>query len=94
MNYAVSNIISSIVYGSRFEYSDPQFKEMVNRANENVRIGGSASMRVSNDKSFLDIWKEKSDFSKFCSQVDGLICMNLYAVYEIIRQKLMACINL
>ncbi|XP_062874918.1 cytochrome P450 2K1-like [Trichomycterus rosablanca] len=48
MNYAVSNIISSIVYGSRFEYSDPQFKEMVNRANENVRLGGSASMRIFN----------------------------------------------
>ncbi|KAK3552276.1 hypothetical protein QTP86_007494 [Hemibagrus guttatus] len=50
MNYAVSNIISSIVYGNRFEYSDPQFKEMVNRANENVRIGGSASMRQSGQK--------------------------------------------
>ncbi|KAI4876925.1 hypothetical protein NFI96_030244 [Prochilodus magdalenae] len=48
VNYAVSNIISSIVYGSRFEYSDPQFKEMVKRANENVRIGGSAAIRVYN----------------------------------------------
>ncbi|XP_017344236.1 cytochrome P450 2K4 [Ictalurus punctatus] len=48
VNYAVSNIISSIVYGNRFEYSDLQFKEMVNRANENVRIGGSASMRIFN----------------------------------------------
>ncbi|XP_076838189.1 cytochrome P450 2K1-like [Brachyhypopomus gauderio] len=48
MNYAVSNVISSIVYGDRFEYSDPQFKAMVNRANENVRIGGSASIRLLN----------------------------------------------
>ncbi|XP_022520833.2 cytochrome P450 2K1 [Astyanax mexicanus] len=48
VNNAVSNIISSIVYGSRFEYSDPQFKEMVNRANENVRIGGSAPIRLYN----------------------------------------------
>ncbi|XP_053509135.1 cytochrome P450 2K1 [Ictalurus furcatus] len=48
VNYAVSNIISSIVYGNRFEYSDLQFKEMVNRANENVRIGGSAAMRIFN----------------------------------------------
>ncbi|NP_001073172.1 cytochrome P450 2K19 isoform X1 [Danio rerio] len=44
VNYAVSNIISSIVYGSRFEYTDPQFTEMVDRANENVRVGGSVSM--------------------------------------------------
>ncbi|TRY96431.1 hypothetical protein DNTS_021460 [Danionella cerebrum] len=46
VNYAVSNIISSIVYGSRFEYTDPRFKEMVDRANENVRVGGSKSMWI------------------------------------------------
>ncbi|KAK7168282.1 hypothetical protein R3I94_002361 [Phoxinus phoxinus] len=48
VNYAVSNIISAIVYGSRFEYKDPQFKEMVNRANENIRVSGSASMMLYN----------------------------------------------
>uniref|UniRef100_A0A673MYL8 Cytochrome P450 2K1-like n=2 Tax=Sinocyclocheilus rhinocerous TaxID=307959 RepID=A0A673MYL8_9TELE len=48
VNYAVSNIISSIVYGSRFEYTDPQFTEMVDRANENVRIGGSISIWLYN----------------------------------------------
>ncbi|XP_056091563.1 cytochrome P450 2K1-like [Rhinichthys klamathensis goyatoka] len=48
VNYAVSNIISSIVYGSRFEYTDPQFTEMVDRANENVRVSGSASMMLYN----------------------------------------------
>ncbi len=47
VNYAVSNIISSIVYGSRFEYTDPQFTAMVDRANENVRVGGSISVGVS-----------------------------------------------
>ncbi|XP_052409439.1 cytochrome P450 2K1-like [Carassius gibelio] len=48
VNYAVSNIISSIVYGSRFEYTDPRFTEMVNRANENVRVSGSISMLLYN----------------------------------------------
>ncbi|KAK2916846.1 hypothetical protein Q8A67_001220 [Cirrhinus molitorella] len=48
VNYAVSNIISSIVYGSRFEYTDPEFTQMVDRANENVRIGGSTSMMLYN----------------------------------------------
>ncbi|KAK9978497.1 hypothetical protein ABG768_020246 [Culter alburnus] len=48
VNYAVSNIISSIVYGSRFEYTDPRFTEMVDRANENVRVGGSATMMLYN----------------------------------------------
>ncbi|XP_067237353.1 cytochrome P450 2K1-like isoform X2 [Chanodichthys erythropterus] len=48
VNYAVSNIISSIVYGSRFEYTDPRFTEMVDKANENIRISGSASMMLYN----------------------------------------------
>ncbi|XP_052410808.1 cytochrome P450 2K1-like isoform X2 [Carassius gibelio] len=48
VNYAVSNIISSIVYGSRFEYTDPRFTETVNRANENVRISGSISILLYN----------------------------------------------
>ncbi|XP_073681349.1 cytochrome P450 2K1-like [Garra rufa] len=48
VNYAVSNIISSIVYGSRFEYTDPEFTEMVDRANENVRVAGSTSMMLYN----------------------------------------------
>uniref|UniRef100_A0A8C2ITV9 Cytochrome P450, family 2, subfamily k, polypeptide 19 n=1 Tax=Cyprinus carpio TaxID=7962 RepID=A0A8C2ITV9_CYPCA len=48
VNYAVSNIISSIVYGSRFEYTDPQFTEMVDRANEKVRVSGSIPMMLYN----------------------------------------------
>ncbi|KAG7242878.1 hypothetical protein INR49_018133, partial [Caranx melampygus] len=48
VNYATSNIISSIVYGSRFEYDDCQFKNMVRRANETIRITGSASIQLYN----------------------------------------------
>nr|XP_043905949.1 cytochrome P450 2K1-like [Solea senegalensis] len=48
MNYATSNIISSIVYGSRFEYDDPRFQKLVRRANENIRLAGSASIQVYN----------------------------------------------
>ncbi|XP_018536346.1 cytochrome P450 2K1 [Lates calcarifer] len=48
MNYATSNIISSIVYGSRFDYNDPRFKNLVRRANETIRITGSASIRLYN----------------------------------------------
>lgn len=46
INNAVSNIICSIVYGSRFDYSDPEFTRMVDRANENVRLSGSRSIQV------------------------------------------------
>uniref|UniRef100_A0A3B3BUB6 Cytochrome P450 2K1-like n=1 Tax=Oryzias melastigma TaxID=30732 RepID=A0A3B3BUB6_ORYME len=40
LNYATSNIISSIVYGSRFDYDDPRFRNMVRRANETIRFTG------------------------------------------------------
>uniref|UniRef100_A0A4W5N2B4 Uncharacterized protein n=1 Tax=Hucho hucho TaxID=62062 RepID=A0A4W5N2B4_9TELE len=36
VNYAAFNIISAIVYGSRFEFSDTQFQGMVDSANESL----------------------------------------------------------
>eukprot|EP00064_Thunnus_orientalis_P000221 superscaffoldBa00000009_g221 len=51
INYAVSNVISTIVYGSRFEYNDPEFTRMVDRANENIRLSGSPSIQVQGELS-------------------------------------------
>uniref|UniRef100_A0A3Q2QMD0 Cytochrome P450 2K1 n=1 Tax=Fundulus heteroclitus TaxID=8078 RepID=A0A3Q2QMD0_FUNHE len=48
LNYATSNIISSIVYGSRFEYDDPRFRNLVSRANENISLAGSAEIQLYN----------------------------------------------
>ncbi|XP_034394494.1 cytochrome P450 2K1-like [Cyclopterus lumpus] len=48
VNNATSNIISAIVYGSRFEYSDPRFNNMVRRANGSIRLLGSASVQLYN----------------------------------------------
>ncbi|XP_076612268.1 cytochrome P450 2K1-like [Chaetodon auriga] len=48
MNYAVSNIICSIVYGSRFEYNDPKFTTMVDQANKRIQLVGSPSMQLYN----------------------------------------------
>ncbi|KAK3520223.1 hypothetical protein QTP70_019366, partial [Hemibagrus guttatus] len=56
LNYATSNVISAIVYGSRFQYSDPEFKEMVNRANEIIKLGGSASIQIYNMFPWLGSW--------------------------------------
>ncbi|XP_033827150.1 cytochrome P450 2K1-like [Periophthalmus magnuspinnatus] len=56
VNYATSNIISSIVYGSRFEYDDPRFKNMVARANENIQLSGSASVQLYNMFPRLFYW--------------------------------------
>ncbi|KAG7232516.1 hypothetical protein INR49_008777 [Caranx melampygus] len=35
---AVSNIICSLVYGSRFDYDDPEFTSMVDRTNNMVNL--------------------------------------------------------
>lgn len=46
VSYAVSNIICSIVYGSRFEYSDPQFTSMLIHMNKRLQLMGSRSIQV------------------------------------------------
>ncbi|XP_031420565.1 cytochrome P450 2K1-like isoform X1 [Clupea harengus] len=56
VNYAVSNIISAIVYGNRFDYDDPKFKAMVKRANENIQLTGSPSVQLYNMFPWLKPW--------------------------------------
>uniref|UniRef100_A0A673AT64 Cytochrome P450 2K1-like n=1 Tax=Sphaeramia orbicularis TaxID=375764 RepID=A0A673AT64_9TELE len=56
VNYATSNIISSIVYGSRFEYNDPMFTTLVERANESIRLVGSKSIQIYNMFPWLASW--------------------------------------
>uniref|UniRef100_G3PBB5 Cytochrome P450 2K1-like n=1 Tax=Gasterosteus aculeatus aculeatus TaxID=481459 RepID=G3PBB5_GASAC len=56
MNYAVSNIICSIVYGSRFEYSDEEFRLMVDRVNYNIRLAGSPSAKLFDMYPWLFQW--------------------------------------
>ncbi|CAJ1075063.1 cytochrome P450 2K1-like isoform X1 [Xyrichtys novacula] len=48
VNHAVCNIICSIVYGNRFEYDDPVFVSMVQRATKNTKLMGSASVQLYN----------------------------------------------
>uniref|UniRef100_A0A8C6TRL5 Cytochrome P450 n=1 Tax=Neogobius melanostomus TaxID=47308 RepID=A0A8C6TRL5_9GOBI len=48
MNQAVSNVICSMVYGSRFEYDDPKFVTLVSDANRIMQIGGSPSVQIYN----------------------------------------------
>lgn len=48
LNYTISNIICSMVYGSRFEYDDTQFTTMVDRTNKRIQLGGSPSMQIYN----------------------------------------------
>uniref|UniRef100_A0A3Q3GRX0 Uncharacterized protein n=1 Tax=Labrus bergylta TaxID=56723 RepID=A0A3Q3GRX0_9LABR len=48
VNNSVSNIICSIVYGNRFEYDDPIFTSMVERATQNSKPLGCPSMQLYN----------------------------------------------
>ncbi|KAM9840314.1 uncharacterized protein ACBR49_015718 [Aulostomus maculatus] len=56
INYAVSNIICSIVYGSRFEYDDPEFRSMVDGMNRNIQLAGSPSIQVYNLFPWVGRW--------------------------------------
>lgn len=56
MNYAVSNIICSMVYGSRFEYDDPQFKSLVDRMTRNTKLMGSPSIQLYNMFPWICKW--------------------------------------
>uniref|UniRef100_A0A3P9C461 Cytochrome P450 2K1-like n=1 Tax=Maylandia zebra TaxID=106582 RepID=A0A3P9C461_9CICH len=48
LSYAVSNIICSIVYGSRFEYNDPEFTSLVDRMSRGAKLLGSPSVQMYN----------------------------------------------
>uniref|UniRef100_A0A8C9XWM2 Cytochrome P450 n=1 Tax=Sander lucioperca TaxID=283035 RepID=A0A8C9XWM2_SANLU len=56
INYAVSNIICSIVYGSRFEYDDPEFTSLVDRTNRYVQLVGSPSVQLYNMFPWIGKW--------------------------------------
>ncbi|XP_071323937.1 cytochrome P450 2K1-like isoform X2 [Trachinotus anak] len=56
MNCAVSNIICSMVYGSRFEYDDPEFTSLVDRTNRIIQLVGSPSIQVYNLFPWIGKW--------------------------------------
>ncbi|CAI5684520.1 unnamed protein product [Oreochromis niloticus] len=85
INCAVSNIICSIVYGSRFEYNDLEFTSMIDRVNRNAKILGSPSIQVC--RGFVDAFLvrkqnlEESGITNSHFHDDNLLItvMNLFA---------------
>ncbi|CAL1588307.1 unnamed protein product [Knipowitschia caucasica] len=78
VNHATSNIISSIVYGSRFQYTDLRFKNLVARANENIRLSASVPIQLYNMFPRLFCWGNNrkqmlSNADKTISDVHKLI---------------------
>uniref|UniRef100_A0A671X3S2 Uncharacterized protein n=1 Tax=Sparus aurata TaxID=8175 RepID=A0A671X3S2_SPAAU len=56
VNYAVSNIICSIVYGNRFDYHDPRFTSMVDTTNKRIQLSGSPSIQMYNFFPWIFQW--------------------------------------
>ncbi|XP_037544920.1 cytochrome P450 2K1 [Nematolebias whitei] len=56
INYAVSNVVSALVFGKRFEYEDPVFQKMVERDNEIIHLTGSVSLQIYNMFPWLVRW--------------------------------------
>uniref|UniRef100_A0A3B5QIE2 Cytochrome P450 2K4-like n=1 Tax=Xiphophorus maculatus TaxID=8083 RepID=A0A3B5QIE2_XIPMA len=48
INYAVCNVICSMVYGKRFEYDDLEFTTVVNRTNQVIQLLGSPAIKLYN----------------------------------------------
>ncbi|XP_029293057.1 cytochrome P450 2K1-like [Cottoperca gobio] len=62
INYAASNIISALMFGKRFDYKDPDFKAMVEKDHEVIRLTGTASILIYNTfpwlGPFLKNWRD------------------------------------
>ncbi|KAM3597994.1 uncharacterized protein V6R79_012207 [Siganus canaliculatus] len=77
INLATSNIICSIVYGSRFEYDDPRFKTMVKRANEVISINGSKSVQLYNMFPRLASWVKNRHLILYHTEMNARISKDL-----------------
>nr|XP_061806332.1 cytochrome P450 2K1-like [Nerophis lumbriciformis] len=56
INHAVSNIICSLVFGSRFRYDDPAFRAMVWRNSRAIQIVSGPSLQLYNMYPWLGKW--------------------------------------
>lgn len=48
INNAVGNVISSVVFGHRFDYSDESFQRILRLDNDAVLLAGTARAQVAN----------------------------------------------
>ncbi|KAL3979390.1 DNA-repair protein XRCC4 [Sarotherodon galilaeus] len=85
INCAVSNIICSIVYGSRFEYNDPEFTSMIDRVNRNAKILGSPSIQLYD--MFPSLFKWTADRKEFCKLTDASMKQNR-AIFSRLKETL------
>ncbi|XP_029984081.1 cytochrome P450 2K1-like [Sphaeramia orbicularis] len=71
MNYAVTNIICSMVYGSRFDYDDPQFTGLVHKLNRRVQLIGSPSVQMYNLFPWMGKWiKDREEYYRMANLIE------------------------
>ncbi|XP_077367240.1 cytochrome P450 2K4-like [Festucalex cinctus] len=80
LSYAVSNIICSLVFGSRFQYDDPDFRAMVKRICRNFHLLGSASLQLYNMFPWLGML-----FSSAKDELRGHVMANRKQATELIQ---------
>uniref|UniRef100_A0A8D0CSP2 Cytochrome P450 2K1-like n=1 Tax=Sander lucioperca TaxID=283035 RepID=A0A8D0CSP2_SANLU len=104
IKYAVCNIICSMVYGSRFEYDDPEFTSLVDCISARVHLLGSTSIQVynmfprfckwiANRKSFLrlgaaSIRQNLQLFSRLKETLNPQMCRGFVDAFLVRKQKL------
>uniref|UniRef100_A0A8D0CVL4 Cytochrome P450 2K1-like n=1 Tax=Sander lucioperca TaxID=283035 RepID=A0A8D0CVL4_SANLU len=87
INYAVSNIICSIVYGSRFEYDDPEFTSLVDRTNRTIQLVGSPSIQVYNMFPWIGKWN-LGLFSHLKETLNPQMCRGFVDAFLVRKQNL------
>uniref|UniRef100_A0A8C4H0X1 Cytochrome P450 2K1 n=1 Tax=Dicentrarchus labrax TaxID=13489 RepID=A0A8C4H0X1_DICLA len=89
INYAVSNIICSIVYGSRFEYDDPEFTSLVDRTNRNIQLVGSPSIQVSFHMLSTEFQQQNLRlFSRLKESLNPQMCRGFVDAFLVRKQNL------
>ncbi|XP_068454791.1 cytochrome P450 2K1-like [Clinocottus analis] len=104
MHCAVSNIICSIIYGSRFEYDDPEFTSLVERTDRNLELVGTPSLQLYNLFPWFGKWianrkelhtlivankkQHLSLFSRLKETLDPQMCRGFVDAFLVRKQNL------
>ncbi|XP_028996278.1 cytochrome P450 2K1-like [Betta splendens] len=85
VNYAVSNIIVSIIYGSRFEYNDPRFVSMVQQTMKRLHIVATAPIQIYNLFPVIGRW---FGARREIQKVNGFIRKQNLEIFRHLKQTL------
>ncbi|XP_068100624.1 cytochrome P450 2K1-like [Hyperolius riggenbachi] len=74
MSNAVCNVISSIIFGKRFEYENPVFKKLLKRIIDNEKLGGSPKLVLYNYfPRIMSFFRVEKKFTQNISEVNEFL---------------------